>query len=495
MSTIVTLWWLFYWTTLGLCVGSFLNVVIYRLPRNRSLRSPLWSACPYCRRRIQWYDNLPIVSFILLRGRCRSCHAPISTRYPVVEATMALIVLMLLDAFFIGRARTGLSDSQVGLTDLLFYDWPILIAHIVLFAALFSMSAIDLEQYWVDIRFTNFATIAGFVLHVVWSPRSGATWHRPSDLTAVMSVFAIVGLIVTWVVVALWHHEEYEPAVDGEALGEPEPDDTPLRRERAPLEAPPRLAGWTALFILIALFCGLFLIETAQTPSLKFAPRALLPLAFMFLLVVSESTVSRPADQEIAEALEEERFTARGMVLTELMFLLPCIFAALVGWWMLSSWPGFAGSVDHALHDPSQLEPVSFFRNWAPARGLATAASGFIVAGAVGWFVRIAFTLVFGKEAFGTGDIHLMAAAGCIAGWPVVVLGFFLACGLALIGWLLVLPFKRTRAIPLGPWLCLGFLTTTVFLDRILALPVIARTVSALRMLFADNSQGPTQTL
>ncbi|MCH7632424.1 MAG: prepilin peptidase, partial [Planctomycetes bacterium] len=208
--TIVTLWWLFFWTAIGLCIGSFLNAVIHRLPRNRSLRSPVWSFCPYCHKRIHWYDNVPLLSFVLLRGRCRACRAPIATRYLVIEASMAIIVLVLLDAFFIGQARSGLSGSQVGLTDCLVYDWPILTAHIILFAALLSMSAIDLEHYWVDIRFTNLATAAGFLLHMLWMPKRGTEWMVPSATMAVVALCAVVGLGVTWLVLLCQPHVDPE---------------------------------------------------------------------------------------------------------------------------------------------------------------------------------------------------------------------------------------------------------------------------------------------
>ena len=90
-----TIWWLLFWTAVGLCLGSFLNVVVYRIPRNQSLRAPLWSACPHCRKRIIWYDNIPVISFILLGGRCRECGVPIATRYLVIEVAMALITLCL----------------------------------------------------------------------------------------------------------------------------------------------------------------------------------------------------------------------------------------------------------------------------------------------------------------------------------------------------------------------------------------------------------------
>src|SRR2546421_2356123 len=75
---------------LGAIIGSFLNVVIHRLPREQSIVFPN-SACPSCRTRLRPYDNIPILSFIILRGRCRFCRKPISIRYPIVEALTALL--------------------------------------------------------------------------------------------------------------------------------------------------------------------------------------------------------------------------------------------------------------------------------------------------------------------------------------------------------------------------------------------------------------------
>jgi len=72
----------------GSVVGSFLNVCIHRLPRRQSVIWPA-SACPHCGRALSWYENIPIVSFVVLRGRCRSCSAAIHFRYPFVEALTA----------------------------------------------------------------------------------------------------------------------------------------------------------------------------------------------------------------------------------------------------------------------------------------------------------------------------------------------------------------------------------------------------------------------
>ncbi|MGH0028680.1 MAG: prepilin peptidase [Myxococcota bacterium] len=79
---------------LGLVVGSFLNVVIHRLPRGESLAWP-GSHCPHCDAPIHWYDNLPVVSYLVLRGRCRSCGVRISPRYPAVEAITGVVFVAL----------------------------------------------------------------------------------------------------------------------------------------------------------------------------------------------------------------------------------------------------------------------------------------------------------------------------------------------------------------------------------------------------------------
>src|SRR6476620_1095547 len=75
---------------LGAVIGSFLHVVIHRVPREQSIVFPN-SACPYCHTPLRPYDNIPILSFLILRGRCRFCRKPISVRYPIVEALTAFL--------------------------------------------------------------------------------------------------------------------------------------------------------------------------------------------------------------------------------------------------------------------------------------------------------------------------------------------------------------------------------------------------------------------
>ena len=81
----------------GLCIGSFLNVCIYRLPTSMSIVSPSRSICPKCNSAISFYDNIPVFSYLWLKGRCRHCQASISLRYPMVELLTGIIAL---DIFF-----------------------------------------------------------------------------------------------------------------------------------------------------------------------------------------------------------------------------------------------------------------------------------------------------------------------------------------------------------------------------------------------------------
>jgi leader peptidase (prepilin peptidase)/N-methyltransferase len=108
---------------LGLAVGSFLNVVIYRVPRHESIVAPR-SACPDCATPISNRDNVPVISWLLLKGRCRSCAKPISARYPLVEGATAVL--------FAGVAvRFGAHAA--------------LPAYLVMVAGLFALACIDVE--------------------------------------------------------------------------------------------------------------------------------------------------------------------------------------------------------------------------------------------------------------------------------------------------------------------------------------------------------------
>ena len=93
-TTVDPAFWIGFAFLFGLVIGSFLNVVIFRLPEGQSIVSP-GSRCPGCEAPIAWYDNVPVLSFLVLRGRCRHCRAAISFRYPSVELLTGLVFALI----------------------------------------------------------------------------------------------------------------------------------------------------------------------------------------------------------------------------------------------------------------------------------------------------------------------------------------------------------------------------------------------------------------
>jgi leader peptidase (prepilin peptidase)/N-methyltransferase len=126
----------------GLLVGSFLNVVTWRLPRGESLVAP-GSHCPGCAHPVRPYDNVPVVSWLLLHGRCRDCRTPISARYPLVEALTAAL------AAGVVLTNDGLHDVLLGL---------------VLVALLVPIALIDLDHRIIPNRLTALGAVAALAI-------------------------------------------------------------------------------------------------------------------------------------------------------------------------------------------------------------------------------------------------------------------------------------------------------------------------------------------
>jgi leader peptidase (prepilin peptidase)/N-methyltransferase len=162
------------WTAFlfGLIVGSFANVCIHRLPRRQSVGTPP-SACPRCGQRIRPWDNVPVLSYLALRGRCRGCRAPISIRYPLVEAVNGL--------------------AYLGLAIMMGPSWRTL-AMMALVTALLVLSLIDLEwQILPDVITKPFIAL-GLLVSLLPGP--------PSALGALGAAaggyLALMGLALTW---------------------------------------------------------------------------------------------------------------------------------------------------------------------------------------------------------------------------------------------------------------------------------------------------------
>jgi leader peptidase (prepilin peptidase)/N-methyltransferase len=155
----------------GLIIGSFLNVCVYRLPQDLSVVRPR-SYCPACSHPIAWYDNIPLLSYALLRGRCRHCHASISVRYPVVEAMTGALFFAI-----VWRLGPTLSAGK----------------YCLLSALLVGLTFSDLEARILPDEFTLGGTAIGLVL----------AWFVPvrDDISAIMiSLMGLGGnLHVVWV--------------------------------------------------------------------------------------------------------------------------------------------------------------------------------------------------------------------------------------------------------------------------------------------------------
>lgn len=146
---------------LGAMVGSFLNVVIHRVPAGLSVVSPP-SACPRCEARIRPYDNVPVLSWFVLRGRCRDCSAPISARYPLIEAGTALAFLLVAAWMLSPLSPAGAIVDAAGQWGLL-AGGLLLGAHLWLAAVSIALTAIDLETH----RLPNSIVLPGYAVVTV----------------------------------------------------------------------------------------------------------------------------------------------------------------------------------------------------------------------------------------------------------------------------------------------------------------------------------------
>lgn len=148
---------------MGACIASFMNVCIWRIPRNESVVSPP-SHCPNCNAPIRWYQNIPILSWCCLRGRCANCHKPISVRYTIVELLGGILFLVAyfqwgMPFFFGGNvAMYGLQPLRCLWTVPVFW---------LVFTGLILGSFIDLAEQWIPDRVTIGGMILGVPLSVL----------------------------------------------------------------------------------------------------------------------------------------------------------------------------------------------------------------------------------------------------------------------------------------------------------------------------------------
>jgi leader peptidase (prepilin peptidase) / N-methyltransferase len=157
---------------LGLVVGSFLNVVIYRLPRKESLVRPA-SHCPSCGNPVRWHDNVPVLGWMMLRGKCRDCGQRISVRYPLVEAITGI-------AFLLCFLRFGV-------------DWPLLVAWTFVAAAV-AVAFIDYDHRIIPDKIVLPGLLIGLIASIAINPQD---WWKYLAASAGAAVFMFV-LAMIW---------------------------------------------------------------------------------------------------------------------------------------------------------------------------------------------------------------------------------------------------------------------------------------------------------
>jgi len=363
----------------GACVGSFLNVVVYRLPAGISIIAPP-SRCPTCGARLTWRENLPVLGWIMLRGKCRYCGARISAQYMIVELFMALLFLGLAIIFYLVRPPSPWEGTIFG--PWWFYNGvttlPAFIAILVLFSGLVAMTLIDARTFTIPLQIPLFVSIVAVAMYALQGAFEVLNWATSKGEQA----WPIPEIGAAWL--------------------------------------------WVTAGGIIGLAVSLALLRVG---------------------------VFRYSFHDYEEYLEEDEPLAdyphaRREMLIEILFLLPAAVLVIAGYFL-----GRAVSGDGPAPEFLGAVGSSLF--------------GYLFAGAFVWGLRIFFSLVFGKEALGMGDVHLMAAVGAVLGWRDPMFIFFggAVVGLAWVVLTLVLRpfFKRIqRELPFGPHLAVATLLVVI---------------------------------
>jgi len=394
----------------GACVGSFLNVVIWRLPRGESIVFP-GSHCPSCGRPIAWYDNIPLVSWIALRARCRHCKAPIPPRYLLVEAVTAVIVCGMFVWFYVIRLRSGAGDIRE--------TWPMFLAYAALFCGLLACSLIDIKSWIIPLEICWLASLAGFICAGA-SPPPKRFLSAVSPTAGAMALAAFVGLGVALLLVRYGFIQRSFLDADDRPVVEP--------------TAKPK--GKSA--------------KAGKGKKSRKAKKSARP-------------AKDPAPIRSVAFGKEHGVSPRREILREVLFLAPAIVLAVAAGLLVTK----VAPVRQAWLGLTETDPAQ--NAWA-AHLTAVLASlfGYLIGGLWIWAFRIFGTLGFGREAMGLGDVHILAAVGAVCGWVVPSIAFFLAAILALAWAMTIFLTRKQRELPYGPWLAAGAFVTVLFYDYLI---------------------------
>ncbi|MCC7390556.1 MAG: A24 family peptidase [Phycisphaerales bacterium] len=480
----------------GSCVGSLINVLVYRMPLGLSVVSPP-SRCPKCDHLLSWRENIPVFGWLMLRGKCRFCKNPISPEYPIVEAIVGLVFVGFYTLWFLVPDRNA---------DWLGFDWslikpewamngfartwPVFVALLMMVSALIAMTIIDARTFTIPLALAWTPTLVGFLAHPLWAAWvqiRGKPWRHVAegDWWAIAtpgvsgwpilcaSLGAIAGLLISNALLGLGllrrsfaDYDEWETKALAEAGIDP---DAQTKPDAAPPPDAPTQPDGRARTVGVVLACtagcavaGAWMMPRLGLSGVVGALAGVLagvPLAGVILRAIA-GTPPPPTDPDEGSPAEMwiQYPHARREVSKELLFLAPCLALAVVGW-----------LIGQRLGQPWGQHPVTFalvaskpIPLWLSVLG--GVCMGYLAGGGIVWAIRIFGTLGFGKEAMGLGDVHLLAAVGACVGWIDAVLAFFVAPFIALYIVLVQTCWTGNgrRAMPYGPYLAVATLVVVL---------------------------------
>ncbi len=477
----------------GATVGSFLNVVAYRLPLGLNLVTPP-SRCPQCETKLTWRENIPVLGWILLRGRCRFCKSPISVEYPLVEFVVGLLFAMAFAMWFMTPSLLPLMGADPEMWKPEWAEagfkraWPMFFLMLALIGSLVAATLVDAKTFTIPLGIPWFMMLLGLVVHPLYAALYPGPISRPlfpphdwtiptGDWTlgtgqvlvsgrtlAGIALGGTIGVVLSNVLLKVGlmprsfaDYEEWEAGVIAEEearkSGSKTEDAAASSPEDGESSPPASLALKRAIYLtapaISLMFVGFAIgLRTGHALPASFIGAA---LGLLIGLPLRSLAGGGPTGESGANENEEPVWAmyphARREMIREVLFVAPAIALAWIGALLLS--PG-----------TTPAEPLPL---WIEA--LVGSVLGCLIGGGVVWAIRIGGSLAFGKEAMGMGDVHLMAGVGAILGCADPTIAFFIAPALG-IGWAMLSLlssslFKRAgSALPYGPHLA----AATVFI-------------------------------
>lgn len=448
--------WMLFVFCFGACIGSLINVLVYRLPLGIGVVTPP-SRCPACETRLTWRENIPVLGWVLLRGRCRFCKSKISPEYPIVEAFVGLLFLLFYALYYIVPEHGGFAGIDLSLIrpewarlDAMLdgwprLSWPLFAMLLMLLGSLTAMTIVDAKTYTIPLALPWFATIVGLIVHPAFAlwvqlttgkprfhvPAPGWAWviPTPSQWWGVgAAIGGSVGLVVGMLLLraglirrSFVDYEEWEAGVRAPNAVSGDGEGAAGERNSTPADAPDGVRG------------------ESVTPERGLA-RA--------------SGSSKAGPEASGPDMWIQYPHARREMLKELIFLSPCIILAYAG----------ARIAEAIARNAWPTGPLP--RPGLAVEVLAGVLLGYLIGAGVVWAVRIFGSLGFGKEAMGLGDVHLMGAVGACLGWRDAVIAFFGAAFVGIVCTIAgrIFSGKLVRAMPYGPYLAVS--TVLVLLCR-----------------------------